>query len=164
MEAILSSSDFDFVSKQNKEFMISFDKAMNQLGYECGDKIDPGYNWGKYMIIYRRQNVKSKKVYARIYIKDSEIVLRMYFSDIDKHRQFIEASPSHIKEGFAGDHGKCTHCHNEKDGKCKFRKSYTIDGQFIEKCNGVTFEFEQPSTDKLADYIDLFTEFYLRRR
>ena len=160
MENIINSSTFNFVSDQNKEFIISFDNAINELGYACGNEIGPGYNWGKYMIIYRKQNVKSKKVYARIYIRSNSIVLRMYFTNIDKHRRFIEESPVFIKEVFTEDHGNCTHCHNEKDGKCKFRKSYTINDQFIEKCNGIVFEFRNPSIEKLKGYIDLFTEFY----
>lgn len=36
---------------------------------------------------------------------------------------------------FIGPHGQCSHCHNEKEGQCRFRKSYTIGGTFIEKCN-----------------------------
>jgi len=160
VENIINSSNFNFVSEQNKDFIISFDNAINQLGYDCGNEVELGYNWGKYMIIYRKRNVKSKKVYARIYLRSDNIVLRLYFTNIDKHRRFIEESPDFIKEVFTGEHGNCTHCHNEKDGKCKFRKNYTINDQFIEKCNGIVFEFRNPSTEKLKDYINLFTEFY----
>ena len=160
MKNILDSESFDFLSDQDKVFIISFDKVMKQLGYDCGDAFEPGHCWGKYMLIYRKQNVKSKKVYARIYIRDNGIVLRMYFSNIDKHRRFIEESPDFIKEVFIGTHGQCTHCHNEKDGKCKFRKSYTIHDQYIEKCNGIIFEFWNPNEEKIEDYINLFTEFY----
>jgi len=47
---------------------------------------------------------------------------------------------------------------------CKFRKTYSIDNQFIEKCNGAVFEFEKPDTDKLPDYMALLKEFYPVRK
>jgi hypothetical protein len=116
------------------------------------------------MVIYRKSGVKSKKVFARFYIREESIVLRLFFSKIDKDRAYIENAPSHIKDVFVGDYGNCHRCHNDKDGICKFRKTYTLNDRFIEKCNGSTFEFHQPSLDKMADYIGLFTEFYPKRR
>ena len=140
--------------------MISFDEQMQQKGFDFGDDIGSGYCWGKYMIIYRKKNVKSEKVYARVYLREPKIVLRLFLNDIDAHRAFIENSAPHIKEVFIGPHGQCQHCHNEKDGNCRFRKSYTLDGTFIEKCNGITFEFQDPTMEKLPQYISLFSEFY----
>lgn len=159
MEKLLSTENFDFVSETDKAFIIAFDNEMKKLGYGAGGEIVSGYCWGKYMIIYRKLNVKSKKVYARIYLKNDSIAMRLYLSNIDEHRDYIENAPVYVKEVFVGPEGDCAHCHNEKNGECKFRKTYTIDNKYIEKCNGLTFEFNQPKLNKLYDYIDLFTEF-----
>ena len=112
------------------------------------------------MIIYSKSGIKSKKIIARIYIKDDCIILRLYLNKIDKHRNYIENTPEHIKSVFINDNGRCDHCHNENNGKCKFRKAYTLDGKFIEKCNGKTFEFHHPNIEKLEDYLELLSEFY----
>lgn len=112
------------------------------------------------MLIYRKTGVKSKNVYARIYIRDTSIALRLFLNDIDKHRQYIECAPPHIKEVFVGPIADCQHDRVDPDGGCKFRKTYTIDGRLIEKCNGETFEFREPSQYRTGDYIDLFTEFF----
>lgn len=117
------------------------------------------------MMIYTKSGVKSKKSYARVYLRDEGPVVRFYFSDVDAHRQFIEQAPAHIKEAFTREHGKCDHCHNQKDdGSCKHRKSYTIDGTLYEKCDGITFEFWQPGIEKIPDYTAIFTEFYPARK
>lgn len=164
MRDILNEERFDFVSNEDKRFMAAFNDEMTKLGYGFGGKIGSGYCWGKYMLIYTKAGIKNKKVFARIYIRDESIVLRLFLNDIDEHRQYIENAPAHIKEVFVGDFGNCQHCHNEKDGICRFRKTYTLDGQFIEKCNGSTFEFHGPSLRKLPDYISLFTEFYPNKK
>ncbi|MFC1886249.1 hypothetical protein ACFLZM_04265 [Thermodesulfobacteriota bacterium] len=160
MKDILKEDWFDPISNNDKAFIIAFDNEMTKLGYDSGGKIGSGYVWGKYMIIYRKSRVKSKKVFARIYIRDENVVLRLFFSKIDRHREYIENSPPHIKMVFAGDYGNCQRCHNHKDGICKFTKAYTLEDRLIEKCNGTTFEFHNPSTSRIADYMDLFTEFY----
>lgn len=164
MNKILNESRFAFVAKDDKAFILAFNHEMNKLGYDFGEKIGSGYCWGKYMIIYTKSRVKSKRVYARVYMRPASIALRLFFSDIDKHRAYIEHAPAHVKQVFAGDHGKCKHCHNEKRGKCMFRKTYTLDDRLIEKCGGVTFEFHNPRVGKIEDYVSLFTEFYPRRK
>jgi hypothetical protein len=165
MNEILNEGRFDFISGENKAFIQEFDDEMTRLGYDFGNKIGAGFCWGKYMLIYRRSGVKSENVYARIYIRDESIVLRLFLNDIDKHRGFIEKAPAYIKEVFTGEAAKCTHDRNENgDGSCRFRKSYTIDGRFIEKCNGITFEFHQPGVQKMGDYIALFTEFFPKKK
>lgn len=160
MLELLDEDRFHFITAADKEFICSYNEVLNKRGYGFDGKIGSGYCWGKYMIIYRKMGVKSESVYARIYIRESNIVLRMFFNQIDQHRSYIERAPQFIKEVFTGPHGKCEHCHNEKDGKCKFRKTYTIDGLLIEKCNGIVFEFHEPNNSKLNVYIDLFSEFY----
>jgi len=156
----LTDEKFNFIAAHDKAFIYAFDDEMVRLGYNFGNNIGSGFCWGKYMIIYTKTGVKSKKVYARIYLRDSSIVLRLFLSDIDKHRDYVQNAPAYIKEVFTGDFGNCKHCHNEKDGVCMFRKTYTLDDRFIEKCNGSTFEFHEPSLKKLGGYVSLFTKFY----
>lgn len=164
MKNILKSEDFNFISPANKEFILAFNDRMGALGYDFGGRIGDGYCWGKYMIIYRKTGVRSERGYARIYIREKSFLLRLFLNDIDKHRGYIENAPAHIREVFSGGTGDCQHCHNEKDGSCRFRKSYTLDDRLIEKCNGVVFEFHDPDLAKLPDYVSLFTEFYPRRK
>ncbi len=164
MDTILKEARFDFISNNDKAFIMAFNGEMSQLGYDFGDTIGSGFCWGKYMIIYRKAGAKSKNVFAQIYIRETSIVLRLFFSSVDKHRAYIEDAPSHIKEVFTGDYGNCRHCHNDKNGVCKFRKKYTIDNRRIEKCNGNTFEFQNPGVNKIHDYLALFTEFYPRKQ
>lgn len=164
MRYILNEERFDFVSSNDKGFIIAFNDEMSKLGYGFGGKVGSGYCWGKYMIIYTRAGVKSKKVFARIYLRDERIALRLFLNEIDNHREYVEHAPSHIKEVFVGDFGGCKHCHNEKDGICRFRKKYTLDDRLIEKCNGSTFEFQDPSIQRLPDYMALFTEFYPKKK
>lgn len=164
MRNIMSESRFDFISDPDKSFIISFDEEMRRLGYDYGSSIGSGYCWGRYMTIYSKTGAKNKSVTARIYIRDNDIVLRLYFSNIDKHRGYIENAPPYIKEAFTGEHGDCKHCKNDKNGVCKFRKTYTLDGRLFEKCNGVVFEFWQPDVSKLPGYISLLSEFYKTRK
>ncbi|MCQ5129520.1 hypothetical protein NE562_07590 [Butyricicoccus faecihominis] len=148
---------FACITEKDKGFIIAFTQAMEELGYTYDDTIGNGFCWGKYMLIFRKANVKSKNVVARIYIKEDAVVLRMFFNNVTKHASFISAAPAYIKTVFTGDYGNCKHC---KGDHCKFRKDYVIDGLNIEKCNGTTFEFEQPAVEKLPDYLRLFREFY----
>lgn len=164
MGPILQESRFDYVSDENKAFILAFDDEMTGLGYDFGGKIGSGYCWGRHMLIYTKTGVKSKAVYARIYLRDTAIVLRLFLNKVDDHRLYIEQAPAYIKEVFTGEQGQCQHCKNARaDGTCKFRKTYTLDGRLIEKCNGITFEFHDPDLHKLADYIALFSEFFPAR-
>jgi len=164
MNNFLKHEKFGFISNKDKEFIIAFNHEMTKLGYDFGDKIGSGYCWGRYMIIYTKSSVKSKKVFARIYIRDDSIALRLFFSAIDSHRKYIENASSQIKEVFVGDYANCKHCHNEKESVCQFKKTYTMDSRLIEKCNGRTFEFHNPNIQRIPDYIALFTEFYPNRK
>lgn len=164
MKAILEEERFHMISEENKSFILAFNEEITKLGYDFGNNIGSGFCWGKYMIIYSKSNVKNKQVAARIYIRENSIVLRLFLNKIDKHREYIENSKDFIKDVFIRDYGKCNHCHNEKEGVCKFRKSYSLDFKFIEKCNGLTFEFWEPTLEKLVDYIDLLRDFYPIKR
>ena len=138
MDTILNEDRFDYLSNDDKAFILAFNDEMTRLGYGFGDKIGSGYCWGKHMVIYTKAGAKSKKVYARISVK-IQYSPPAFLSEIDKHHQYIELAPSYIKEVFTGDYGSCRHCRDDQDGKCMFRKSYTIDDRLIEKCNGTTF-------------------------
>ncbi len=164
LNEMLNEERFNFISPDNKAFMLAFHDEMARLGYDFGSKIGSGYCWGQYMLIYTRSGVKSKNVYARIYVREASIVLRLFLNEIDKHREFIENAPAYIKEVFVGPHGDCVHDHDREDGGCMFRKSYTLDGRFIEKCNSFTFEFYEPNLQKLSDYVALFTEFFPQKK
>lgn len=163
MRTFLDEPRFDFITGDDRDFILAFNDEMTRLGYDFGGNISSGYCWGRYMLIYRKTNVKSERVYARIYIREPRVVLRLFLNDIDKHREYLESATPCIKEVFTGPHADCQHCHNEKNGVCRFRKTYTLDGRLIEKCNGITFEFHEPSIPKLRDYIDLLNEFYPSR-
>lgn len=164
MNTILKEERFHIISEENKAFILAFNDEITKLGYDFGGNIGSGFCWGPYMIIYSKSAVKNKQVAARIYIRENSIVLRLFLNKIDKHREYIENSKDFIKSAFINDYGTCNHCRNEKEVLCKFRKSYTLDNRFIEKCNGLTFEFWEPNLDKLSDYISLLKEFYPVRR
>ena len=160
---LMNEPELVTLSDRDRDFVAQFDDAIRKLGYDCGGRICGGACWGKYMLIYARTGAKSKRVYARIYLPESGPILRLFLNDIDKHPEYLENAPAHIREPFTGPYGDCQHCHNEKEGKCRFRKTYTLDNRLIEKCNGLTFEFRDPTPGKLEDYLALFTEFFPAR-
>ncbi len=162
MDKILREERFNFVSPENKAFILAFNNEMARLGYDFGGKIGSGYCWGKYMVIYTKAGVKSKAVYARIYMHDEGITLRLFLNNVDKHHEYIEKAPAHIKEMFTAEDTRCKHDREDEDGKCRsnFRRTYTIDGQRIEQCMPTTYYIFHPEIQKLPDYIALFAEFY----
>ncbi len=165
MKDVLTQPVYDLISPEDKQFIVAFDDAIRQVGYDSGRSIGSGYCWGRYMIVYAKAGVKDKKVAARIYIRESgALVLRLFFNRIDEHREYIENAPEFIRLPFVDDHGVCHHCPTKKDDECAFRKTYTIGDRLIEKCSGVTFEFHQPTSGRLDAYIDLLREFYPTRK
>ena len=162
MEDKLAEGRFNIVSKPDKAFILAFSKEMAALGYDFGGHIGWGACWGLYMVIYSKVGVKSKQVAARIFIRENGIVLRLFFNNIDKHSKYIVNAPEHIKCVFTNVHGACS-CNPKKD-HCKMRKTYTINGNLIEKCSGVVFEFHQPNMEKLPDYVGLMKEFYASKK
>ncbi len=164
IDTLLAEERFSFLSEEDKNFIRTFTDALENAGYTFGGKIGPGFCWGRYMILYTKANIKSKQVAARIYIREDGIALRLFLNDITKHTDYIKNAPSEIQKAFLGDAGNCGHCKNEKEGVCKFRKSYKIGEEKIEKCNGWTFTFEHPTLANLEDYLHLFYEFYPPRQ
>jgi hypothetical protein len=172
MEKLLKEERFNFVSKENKNFINEFTKKMNLFGYDFGGKIGTGACWGNYMVIYSQTGIKNKKIIARIYIRDkgviiwggnenkfeNSIVLRLFFNNIDKHREYIENAPAYIKEPFTKEsgYGVCNHCNKD----CRMRKIYTIGGKQFEKCSGAVFEFHDPKIEYINEYMDILKEFY----
>ena len=167
IENLLKEERFDFISNENKNFIIQFTEQMKLIDFDFGGSIGDGYCWGHNMIIYSRK----KKVVARIFIRNEGvriwggkehkwnncIVLRLFFSNIDKHMKYIEAAPSHIKLPFISDQGLCNHCGE----KCHNMKTYTVNDQKIEKC-GYVFQFVDPKIEQMKDYIDILKEFYAK--
>ncbi len=78
MKNILTEERFSCVSDSDKAFIVAFNDAVTELGYDFGGNIGGG------------------------------IALRLYFSDIDTHGEFIEKAPPHINNVFAGKGGDCT--------------------------------------------------------
>lgn len=152
--------EYDFIRDTDKDFIIAFTDELNKLGF-YEDGFSNGFCWGRYMLIYRKSGVKSKNVYARIYVREKSICLRMFFNDVTRKGEYIKNTPDYIRDAFTGDFGTCKHC---KGDNCKFRKDYEIDGVKYEKCNGYTFEFNDPTIEKLPAYIDLFKVFYCNKR
>lgn len=157
---LLIEDKFNFVSNQFKDFITAFNSEMTLSACTFGGQIGKGWCWGKYMIVYTKAGVKSKKVFARIDIREESIVLRLFLNGIDLHREYLENAPDYIREVFTGEHARCQHCHHEKGEGCRFRKTYPLENWPIEKCIGFTYEFQDPNLHNLPDYLDLFHEFY----
>ncbi len=158
MENLLADARFDSVKAEDKSFIAAFDREMERLGYTCGQTAGDGYCWGRYMIVYVKKDVKSRKSYARIYIRDSDIVVRLYFSNIDRYREKIESAPAFVRGAFAGDFPRCEHCHGKSE--CIHQKRYTIHDTLYEVCDGRTFWFFRPDAQQLPDLTRLFSVFY----
>ena len=90
---MLGEDRFAFISDRDKAFIVAFNREMTRCGYSFGNHIGSGYCWGRYLLIYIRVGVKSKKVFAHIYIREESIVLCLFLNDIDRHRTYIENSP-----------------------------------------------------------------------
>ena len=157
VEEWLSEERFNVISEAEKAFIVAFDNKMNELGYDYGGGYIGGAGgWSKYgMIEYGKTGTKSRPCAARIYVKKGSVQLRLYLTKIDKHRQYIEESPSYIKEAFAFEGGDCKTCMST----CKSMKIYTIDGQQFNKCCHSTAYFTNPSVERLSDYMALYLEF-----
>jgi len=168
IEDLLKEERFNFISNENKNFIIQFTEQMNLIDFGFGGSIGDGYCWGHNMIIYSRK----KKVIARIFIRNEGvrmwggkeykwnncIVLRLFFSNIDKHMKYIETAPSHIRLPFINDQGFCKHCGE----KCHNIKIYTVNDKEVEKC-GYVFQFTDPKIEHLNDYVDILKEFYVKK-
>ena len=163
MEQTLKDEKYHFIKEKDKRFLLEFDRHMNGLGF-CNGGFTDGFCWGKYMLLYTKTGAKSKNVAARVYIKDDGIALRLFLNGIDAHRAYIENAPDFIRDVFTNPYGDCGHCHNEKDGGCRFRKTYTIGEREIEKCNGIVFQIPDPPFERIPDYISLLAEFYPQRK
>lgn len=150
----------DFLRPEDKEFVIAAAQGFEKMGY-IHNGLEKGYMWGKYMMIFRKADVKSKKVYARMYIQENHIVLRMYFNNISKHANYILGCPDFIQKVFLGEYGNCSRCSGKE---CKHRKKYEVGGVKYEKCDGYTFEFHDTTIDKVHDYMGLFCEFYASKK
>lgn len=165
MKDLLSNEIYSFVSQADKDFIVSFNEYMTKAGYE-NNGIQPYVVFGKYKIEYYKPGTKTKKYIARIYFRDDEIVLRLYFSDIDKYREYIESSPDFIKKPFVDDSHKCkSGCKGMiVNGKCRYRKTYALNGVNYVKCAEESFYFCKLNTENASKYVELLTVFYPNKR
>ena len=157
LEDILAEDRFNIISTPDKAFIIAFDKALNEVGYDFGGTIVG--NKDVMVIVYGKTGTKTRPRPACIYIEnDGNICLKLYLHKVDNHRKYIENAPVHIRELFTNDIGKCNAC-NFKDGKCKYNctKTYTIGGRLFHKCY---FELTNLAVENIPGYIDLLSEFY----
>ena len=162
IKELLATATFNFVAEKDKQFIIAFNDEMSKAGY-MNNGVQPYVVFGKYKIEYCKAGLKTKKYVARIYFRDNGIVLRMYFSDIDKSRDYIEKAPDFIKKPFIDGHSRC-----KGDGckgmivnnKCRYRKSYVIDGEPYVKCSESAFMFKKPDACNAKEYVNLLTAFY----
>jgi hypothetical protein len=60
VKEMMQEPRFIFLSSEDRPFVVQFDNAMCELGYDHGDEIGRGYCWGKYVLIYRRSGAKSR--------------------------------------------------------------------------------------------------------
>ena len=153
LKGLLSESRFNHVSKSDKAFIIAFDQAMNEMGYDFGDTISMAVKYGK-------TGTKTRACPAFILIREDGFSLRLMLNKIDDHRQYIENAPMYIKNIFTFTDGDCVDCNLNY---CH-PKTYTIDGQMMRKCVHRTFYINQPSMAQLPDYLDLLTEFYPQKK
>jgi predicted transcriptional regulator YdeE len=160
---MLGEASFDYIKPDEKAFIAAFDGEMEKRGYSTGNSFGyPACFWRR-VLIYDKVGRKSKSITARIYfLNTGGIMLRMYFNNIDKHRAYLEAAPEGIRRVFAKGDGDCHHCKSghRASGECKFRKTYTLNGETIEKCSGEVFSFYAPILEMLPEYMALFDEFY----
>ena len=157
LEEILAEDRFKMISMPDKTFIIVFDKAMNEVGYDFGGAIVG--NKDLIVIVYGKTGTKTRPRPACFHIdNDGNVCLKLYLHKVDDRREYIENAPSHIREIFTNDIGKCNGC-NFKDGKCKFNctKTYTIDGHLYNKCY---FHLTELVLKNISDYIALLSEFY----
>jgi len=164
MNKLLADEKFDFISENDKEFIVAFNNEMLRAGY-MNNGIQPYVVFGKYKIEYCKARLKTKKYVARIYFRDKEIVLRLYFSNINTCRDYIEKAPDFIKKPFINNHSKCKGCDANGGGmisntKCRYKKSYIIDSETYIKCAEQAFMFENPAACNAIEYVNLITAFY----
>jgi len=157
LKGTLSEDMFDVISAVDRAFIHAYDEKMNELGYDFGNRLWGASDYTE--IAYVKTGVKSKNIFSRIKIIhiDGKIQLRLYFNNVDNHREHIENAPQYIKNVFAFEGGDC------RGASCGFcpsgGKIYTIDGKEYYKCMYCLGVIENPSVERLADYIALFMLF-----
>jgi len=133
---LLKEEKFNFVSKENKKYIIHFTKEINSINYDFDGDIRNGFERGNYQIIYSLNGIKGSR-------------------NINKHINYIENATSNIKEHFINNSGLCKYCTEQ----CYKRKTFTINGKEIAKCADV-FEYINPTIKEIKDFIGILKEFY----
>ena len=153
MEKVLSERKIDITAQSEKAFLLAFDKAINDLGYDFGCVIGSGSIHFPLMINYVKNGTHNSPA-ARVYISEGRVAVKLLLKKITPHFGYIKSASDSIKGVFTSHHGDCAACLN----KCRTQSKYTIDGHFIQKCN-LSRKLD-PSLNKLPDYMDLFMEFF----
>ena len=157
LEEILSENRFKIISASDREFIIDFDKVITERGYDFGGAIVG--NKDLMAIVYGKTGTKTRTRPACFHIdNDGTVCLKLYLHKVADHQRYIENTPTHIKEIFTNDTGKCNGC-NFRNGKCKYNctKTYTVDGRLYRKCY---FHVADLATDNVSGYMELLAEFY----
>lgn len=157
LEEVLAEERFKFISAPDKSFILSFDRAMNEGGYDFGGKVIA--NKDLMVIAYGKTGTKTRPRPACFHIEyNGNISLKLYLHKIDDHRQYIEGAPAHIRDIFTNDMGNCNGC-NFKEGKCKYKctKIYTFGGRLYHKCY---FNLTDLAEENIPDYMHLLSEFF----
>ena len=106
---------------------------------------------------------RQKKYIARVYFREDRIVLRLYFSGIDKHSDYIESASDFIKKPFVDEsHGcKMPDCKGMiTNGKCRYRKTYSISGTPYIKCAEQSFMYYNMDAKNAERYTEPLMKFY----
>lgn len=65
IEQQLNARTFDFITAADKGLIVAFTKALEDLGDTYGGSIGSGFCLGRYMLVFRKADVKSRNVAAR---------------------------------------------------------------------------------------------------
>lgn len=161
LEEILSENRFNIISVSNKAFIVAFDKAITEMGYDFGGTVVGNKDF--LVIVYGKTGTKTRRRPACFHIdNDGNVCMKLYLHKVADHQQYIENTSAHIKEIFTNDIGKCNGC-NFRSGKCKYNctKTYTVNGRLYHKCY---FHVADLNMDNISEYIELLAEFYSMKK
>jgi hypothetical protein len=161
LDKLLLDEKYAFVSQKDRDFIMAFNDCMMNVGYK-NNGIQPYVVFGKHKIEYFKPGNKTNKYIARIYLRDDKIVLRLYFSSIDKHSAYIEKAPDYIQKPFVDESHKCKrpNCKGIGNDKCRYQKTYVIDGITYIKCAEQSFMYHNVDAENAPGYVDLLATFY----
>ena len=164
MKNLLGNDKYSYVNEEDKAFIIALDDAVVGLGYAHNGIEDHAENDG-FEIRYYRTGLKTRKYCVKSYFRGGVFTFRMLFTNIDRHREYIENAPDFIKQPFVNAKSVCKRgtfsgCIGQRSDKCSYKKTYTIDSILHEKCSYGTFVFDNPCIENIPRYMELLTTFF----